>query len=154
VRTLAPLLVVVLLAGCAARRHAPAEGGQRRAAVLARPGDAARTSILGLEHGPRPTSTSADPLPALARSELNTGPLEPAWTLGAGAYVPRAPYRSPLLGRWRLAGDGDVAMPLEGAWRVRVGLSAGGSPPERDFAEPGRRSETYMVPGLRLERDL
>lgn len=150
-RTLASLLALVLLVGCAGRGH----GARSRAGVFGRPGDADRASILGLERGERVRTASPDPLPSLARSDFTTEPLgAPRGARAAGGYEPRAPYRSPLLGRWRLAGDGDLSMPLEGAWRVRVGLSAGGTPPENALPEPGRRSEGYLAPGLRLERDL
>src|SRR5688500_14647238 len=133
-RALLLVPVLLLASGCAGH----ARRGAHRAAALDRPGDAARPSILGLHHQEPRARTTADPLPAVTRADLGGAlPAATPGTAGAGAYVPFAPGRAPVLGPWRLAGDGDVSMPLEGAWRMRVGLSAGGVPPEHLLPEPG-----------------
>jgi hypothetical protein len=150
VRTPASLLVLVLLAGCAAR--APRAAG--REAVLGRPGDAARTSILDLDRGEPLPAASADPLPHLGRADLCAQPLESCE--GARGACELAPRPSPAtrFGPWRLTNSGDAALPLSAAWRMRVGLAAGGTLPDASLPEPGRTSRRTAYPGVRLECDL
>jgi len=151
VRTLASLVVLVLLAGCAGRAPQAAS----RADVLGRPGDAARTSILYPDRGEPLPVASADPLPALGLADLCAQPLDAsAGARGACELTPRAPDHPTLLGPWRLTGNGDAALPLQGSWRMRVGLAAGGALPESYLPEPGRGSRRTLWPGVGLECDL
>lgn len=121
--------------------------------TLARPGDDALATVLPPRRGdPLPTPTS-DPLPALAPGEWRAESHGRFRQPRAGEVVSIRPAtRSlPALGPWRLR-DGDLELPLDRAWQIRVGTSAGGVALDD---EPGviRRS-TVFAPGVCLECDL
>jgi hypothetical protein len=142
------MLLALVLAGCStARRHGPTWG------TLARPGDESRASVLPPRRGdPLPTPT-ADPLPALAPGEWraeSAGPFRPP-RAGDAVSVRPGLVRPSALSPWRIR-NGDLALPLDRAWQLRLGLGAGGVP--LDDAPDLHRRARMLTPGVCLECDL
>jgi hypothetical protein len=149
-RILPALAALVLLIGCSAPRRRDALWG-----TLARPGDAARETVLPPRRGePLPTATR-DPLPALVPGEWRSADVVGFREPRAGARLPDRAPAAPAYrwGPWSLGSGGDLALPLDQAWRLRVGLSAGGVALDDAPADPSSRA-LYVSPGVRVERDL
>jgi hypothetical protein len=147
-RLLLALSALVLLAGCnTARARGPTWG------TLARPGDSERTTVLPPRRGDPLPAPTGDPLPALVPGDWRGEDQGTFRQPRANPYLfSSGPPSANPMAPWHLDGL-NVAVPLDQKWRVRLGLSAGGTDlGVRDEVSPHRRAFT-VSPGLCLECD-